>query len=227
MEQLVWACIYFLALHFVVAGTSLRRLAIGMVGPTAYQATFFLLALTGFVWMITGYVAAPAQPLWGQWPALDPLFLIFNFVASIMFVAGLTVRNPGTVWMEKTLHGEDVVRGFLRITRHPMNVGLALFSLAHLLQNGDSRSLILFGAIFILASFGPLGIDARRKAAYGEAWESFAARTSYIPFVAIIAGRNTLKWGELGWWRVALGVALFAALYYIHGDLSGVPLVER
>lgn len=227
MEQLVWACIYFLALHFLVAGTSLRALAIRLIGATAYQATFFLLALIGFVWMITGYVSAPVQPLWGRWPALDPVFLIVNLLASIMFVAGLTVRNPGTVWMEKTLHGEDVVRGFLRITRHPMNVGFALFALAHLLQNGDSRSLFLFGSILILASFGPLGIDARRKASYGDAWESFAARTSYLPFAAIIGGRNSLKWGELGWWRLLLGTALFAALYYIHGDLSGVSLVER
>jgi len=50
------------------------------------------------------------------------------------------------------------------------------------------------------------------------------AETSYLPFGAILSGRNKLVIGELGWWRLGLGVLLFVAFVYVHGQMTGVEV---
>lgn len=224
MDSLVYACVYFLATHFVIAGTPLRAAIVERLGEKVYMATFFLVAGLGLVWMIVAYGTAERVELFRLPAALHYVFVAINLVAAIFIIAGLTVKNPTAIGQDKLLGGSDPARGFLRITRHPMNTGFALFALAHLLENGDSASLVLFGSLFTLAALGPTGIDARRAAAHGEAWRKFTAKSSYIPFAAILAGRNNLELAELGWWRIVLGVLLFVAFFVVHGQISGVPL---
>ncbi len=224
MDSLVYACVYFLALHFVISGTPLRVPIVERLGEKVYMAAFFLAAGLGLVWMIVAYGAAARVELFRLPAALHYIFVAINLVASIFIIAGLTVKNPAAMGQDKVLEDRDPAWGFLRITRHPMNTGFALFALAHLLENGDSASLILFGSLFALATLGPTGIDARRAAAHGEEWEKFAAKSSYIPFAAILAGRNSFELAELGWWRIALGIVLFVAFFIVHGQVSGVPL---
>ena len=84
-----------------------------------------------------------------------------------------------------------------------------MWASSHLLISGDLPSLVLFGAFLFLALVGPLSIDAKRKKKHGERWDRFAAVTSNLPFAAIVSGRNSLRVGELGWWRIALGLVLF------------------
>ncbi|MDO9127487.1 MAG: NnrU family protein, partial [Parvibaculum sp.] len=58
-----------------------------------------------------------------------------------------------------------------------------------------------------------------------ESWTAFAAKTSNLPFAAIFAGRNQLRLGELGWWRILLALIVFGALFYAHLWLFGVSPV--
>ena len=59
-------------------------------------------------------------------------------------------------------------------------------------------------------------VDAKRKQAYGEDWKRFAAVTSSVPFLAVAQGRNTLQVAEIGWWRVAVALVLYAGFLGIH-----------
>jgi uncharacterized membrane protein len=80
----------------------------------------------------------------------------------------------------------------------------------------------------VLAIFGTVSIDAKRRRALGEKWDAFAARTSAIPFAAIVQGRQSLKIGEIGWWRLALAVIVWAALVWVHPYAFGAsPLPGR
>ncbi len=68
-------------------------------------------------------------------------------------------------------------------------------------------------------------IDRKRRLAVGAAaWDDFAAQTSRLPFVAILAGRNRLELGELEVWQFALAVGLFAGVFWLHGVLGPSPM---
>jgi uncharacterized membrane protein len=75
---------------------------------------------------------------------------------------------------------------------------------------------------FVLALFGTASIDAKRRRKMGAAWESFAAKTSNIPFAAVIAGRNTLNFTESLGWRFWVAVVLFLTVLFTHYHLFGV-----
>jgi uncharacterized membrane protein len=126
------------------------------------------------------------------------------------------------VRQEGALDRPDVVKGMLRITRHPFLWGVAIWAAGHLLVNGDRASIVLFGAMLLLALFGTSSIDAKRKRALGATWDGFAAQTSNVPFAAILAGKQKLSLGEIGWWRLALAVAIWAALLFGHPYAFGV-----
>jgi uncharacterized membrane protein len=46
--------------------------------------------------------------------------------------------------------------------------------------------------------------------------------TSRVPFVALAQGRTTMALAELGWWKVAVGLGLYALFLTVHGWLFGV-----
>jgi uncharacterized membrane protein len=57
----------------------------------------------------------------------------------------------------------------------------------------------------------------------GEKWEAFARQTSNVPFAAILAGRQTLKLGEIGWVKIVAAIVVWAVLLLAHPYLFGVP----
>jgi uncharacterized membrane protein len=228
MNGLILGAVVFAAVHLLIAGTPVRAALVGAIGDMPYQGVFSLLSIIGLVVMIYGYGGAQPELLWSVPVALDPLFGAIILIAFIFIVAGLTVKNPtlmgGMMGGDDALSKGDAAIGFLRITRHPMMWGITIWSAVHLIKNGDSRSLILFGTLLVVALVGPTQIDKRRAASMGESWDKFAAVTSNVPFGAIVQGRNSFNFGELGLWRIALGAALFAAMFYFHPQITGVSL---
>ena len=74
----------------------------------------------------------------------------------------------------------------------------------------------------IPGTIGAYSIDTKRMQTMGDQWSRFERQTSVIPFVAIAQGRNRLEVGEIGWWRILLAIAAFAATMHFHVDLFGV-----
>jgi uncharacterized membrane protein len=140
----------------------------------------------------------------------------------LLIVPGLTTPNPTSVRMESRLERPDVVRGMVRVTRHPFLWGVAVWAAGHLLVNGDAAGIVLFAGMLALALFGTVSIDAKRRRALGKSWDAFAAQTSNTPFAAIAAGRQRLDLAEIGWWRILLAVGVWAAFLWGHPYLFGV-----
>jgi uncharacterized membrane protein len=82
----------------------------------------------------------------------------------------------------------------------------------------------MFGTIAFEGLIGPLNLDRKYKVRYGQAWDEFAAQTSYLPMGAIFSGRNKLVLQELNKWGLALGICLFITLLYFHQGWFGVPV---
>jgi uncharacterized membrane protein len=90
------------------------------------------------------------------------------------------------------------IKGLLR---HPMLVGIKAWALAHLLVNGDLGSMILFGAFLAWAVYDRIAVKRRGDA--GAARSGFTAGDA----VSLLAGS-----------------ALYAAMFWLHPRLIGVPI---
>lgn len=226
MASLLVAAAFFVLLHLLVSGTQVRDALTGRIGEGPYMGLFSLASVGGLAWLIFAFGSARADPAnaayWSVTPATRHIQMVLQLLAMIFVVVGLTTPNPTSVRQEGTLQRPDVVKGMLRITRHPFLWGVAIWAAGHLLVNGDRASLVLFASMFALALFGTASIDAKRRRKLGESWDGFAAQTSNIPFAAILAGRQSLKIGEIGWWRIGLAILVWAALLWGHPYAFGV-----
>jgi uncharacterized membrane protein len=185
---------------------------------------FSLTSLAALVWIGFAYAAARRglDPVyWTATPATLWIQLLVTLAAFLLMVPGLMTPNPTSVRQEARLDKGDAAVGMVRITRHPFLWGVALWSAGHLMVNGDLASVILFATLFALSVFGGLSIDAKRRRALGARWDAFAARTSYVPFAAILQGRERLSLGEIGPMRIVVALAAWAILLWAHPYLFG------
>ncbi len=208
----------FLATHYI-ASTPLRAALVRKLGENGYLGLYSALAFATLGWMIWAYARAPGLPLW---PGLRALPLVTMPLALVLIVCGVLSRNPSAVRQQGALTSPEPARGILRVTRHPMMWGFALWGASHVLARGDAAALIFFGGFALLALSGTLLIDARKAATLGEEWRRFAAVTSNIPFAAILSRRNEFRLIEIGWKKIVLGLALYVAFYFLHPLMFGV-----
>lgn len=225
MLALYAAAAFFLGIHLLVAGTSLRDGLVGAIGERAYLGLFSLASLGGIVALAMSYNAASldaGEPLWYLGEGVKHAGGLVIGLAFLFIVPGLLTPNPTSVGQEGVAAREDAASGMLRITRHPFLWGVALWSAFHLAANGDLPSVVFFGTFLALSVLGTFSIDARRQRKMGDGWQSFASRTSNVPFMAILTGRNKLSLGELIGWKQAVALLVFAGVMLSHHWLFGV-----
>jgi uncharacterized membrane protein len=217
--QLALAAAVFLLSHYV-SSTPLRGALVRSLGEVPYLAIYTAASLATLGWMIWAYAKAPFVPIW-----LGDEFKVWAIlimpVSFILIACGGTMRNPSAVRQESALHSMGEPTGILRVTRHPVLWGIALWALVHLVARGDAASIIFFGTFLLLALSGTVLIDVRKKKDVGAVWERFADVTSSVPFAAILAGRNRFRFDEIGWWRVLAGLALYFVFLLLHPWLFG------
>lgn len=222
LGELLLAAALFVGSHFAVSSTGLRGRLIGGLDERPYAGVYSLVALVLLAWVIWAYARAPYLALWSA-PGLAWLPIVAMAPALLLLVGGISQRNPTAVMQAGPEAGPP--RGVFAITRHPLMWAIGLWALSHLAANGDGASVVFFGSLAVLALGGTLAIDARKRRDWGERWPPFAAVTSNLPLAALATGRARLT--GLGWWRVALALALYAALLGLHPVVLGVSALPR
>lgn len=222
MINLVLATAFFLFTHVGIAGTRLRFVIVDRIGDTRYIVFYSLISTIGVVWLFAAYMTAPYVELWGQLYGLRVVALITMLLAFAFIVIGLTSR-PQTLFGAAALEYrlEDVA-GIARVTRHPILIGLLLWSVTHMIVNGDVAALILFGSLTLLTAVGIVSMDAKRQQRLGDDWPPFVEQTSVTPWLAIWRGRNRFVAAEIGWWRTLVVAAAFVLTLVSHGLVIGV-----
>ena len=225
--SLAWltvATLFFVGIHPAISGSPLRGMLVQAIGERAFQAAFALLSIGGLAWMVVALKAAPYVELWSV-PELAWVPVVVMPFAAVFVAAGVTSPNPTSAGQAGVLARDEPAVGIVRVTRHPFLVGVVLWAASHIVANGGIASLIFFGGFLVLGVIGTLNIDAKLRQRAPEAWQRLAAATSIVPFMAILEGRNRFDWGELGWWRMAIGLALYAVLLMFHQGFTGVPII--
>ena len=218
--NLVVATLAFVGTHLLLSHP-LRASLVARVGERAFLGVYSLVALATLGWMIFLWRAIPdPSPLYvaplGWWPFASVIML----VASI-FLVGSLLGNPALPHPGAKPRDIPPPRGVFAITRHPMNVSFMTWALVHASISGSARNLVVASGIFLLALLGSLGQDRKKAKLIGEPWRQWQARTSFVPFAALLQGRVSWRAAFPGWIAIGGGLLLWAAATSYH-----VPLVS-
>jgi len=176
----------WIGVHFVpTLGTGLRTRLVARLGLGPYKGLFSILIVTSLVIIVLGWRSTPPEiiylpPAWGRHAAMALMV-----VALLLFFAARLPNN------------------LKRVLRHPQLTGVALWALAHLLSNGETRSLLLFIGLGAWALLQMLAINSRD----GE-W----VRPAPVP-----ALRN-IVW-------VGVSLVIYGLLLYLHKYITGIALL--
>ena len=224
MLNLIAAAAVFIAMRRVIAGTRLREVIVARIGERLYLAVFSVTTVLVLTWLGFAYAGARSAPanrhLFELGVDLRPAQLALQLAAIVLIVTGLSTANATITTLGGLVRRKQPVQGILRVTRHPFLWGVAIFAIGHMLVRADVASWILFGTLAFVALTGTVSIDAKRKAAFGDAWDAFAARTSNLPFAAIVQGRQPFRPGEIGWLRFSVAAGTFA----LFGDRASISV---
>jgi len=209
-----WAATWIL-IHRLISGGPLRSWLVASIGEWPYRVSFALLSIVCLAGLANAY--ANVKPIGiATAPWLVAVVAIIQLFAALLVIAGLSTRNPTTAAMGEAAGEPDIVRGMVRVTRHPFLWGILLWSASHLLVRHDPAALLFFGSIGVVAAMGMWSIDRKRRLALGAAWLDFSRKTSLVPFFAIAAGRQPFIFSEIGPWRMAAAFTLWFAMLWLH-----------
>jgi uncharacterized membrane protein len=188
MILLIAGLILFLGAHSIrIFADATRTKMIEKIGENKWKGIITLFSIAGFAILIIGYQQARMTPI----PLWEPpvwgshLAILLNLFAAILITAAYVPGNS-----IKARIG------------HPMVASVKIWSLAHLLANGNLVDLILFGTFLIWAV---LDFRVSRK----------RDRTENVVRPAGSMSKNLLT--------VFIGVVIWAALLmFLHAYLVGV-----
>jgi uncharacterized membrane protein len=210
----------FLAAHSLPAMPGAKVRLVATLGSRGYTLAYSALSIALLVWVIAAARRAPYVPLWDPSPWQWHFTIALMPFAFILLILGAAQPNPLSIAFRRS--GEP--GGVIAVTRHPILWSFALWAIAHIPANGDLVLLVLFGAMAAFALLGMRLADRRARRRLGEArWRMLAAKTSTLPFAALVAGRTQLRSSNaaIGW--IALALALYAwFLLDGHARLIGV-----
>ncbi len=186
MILLVLGVLLFAGVHFVPSlAPGLKANWLARLGENGYKGTFSVLLLASFALIITGWRSTQAEFLYLPSPALRHPAMGLLFIAFLLMVVSSRKSRLSL------------------LIRHPQLSGVTLWGIAHLLLNGDNRSLVLFGGMAVWAVVEMIAINRR-----DGVWVKGVAPSWGTELVNLIIA------------VVVVGVAV-----YIHPWLSGMPVI--
>jgi len=180
---LLWACTHL----FVAVAAPARASLIGRIGLQPYKGLFSLTLVAALVLIVLGWQAMPPSSLYTPPFWLRHLTMLLTPIAIILFISA---RAPTDI---------------KQVIRHPQLTGVKLWAFAHLLANGETRSVILFGGLLAWAVAEVILINRR-----DGAWKKPAP----------VGMGKTLA-------SMAVGLVLSAVLIFAHPWFTGVPVMVR
>ncbi len=204
--------------HLIGSAVPVRTWLIRKAGLIGFKAIYSAVSLATFIPLIMVYWRHrhSGVELFEYQPSLIRVSELLMLAALFFLVHALLTANPMSTASEIA---EKEARGayrITRITRHPMNTAFGLFAVAHLIMNPYESDWIFFGGFLVYVLLSAWHQDRRFLKTHPGTFPAFYETTSYVPFLAILQGRQRLGMKEYRWWSIALVAVLFLALRFIH-----------
>lgn len=210
-----------LLLGFAIAHSGLAALrpqGENLVGARLYRVFFALVSIPFATILVVYFIRHryDGLQLWNVQGSPGMIPLVWGLsVVSFFFLYPATFNLLEIAAVQKPqVHLFET--GIIRITRHPQMVGQVIWCIAHTLWLGTTFTLVTSIGLILHHLFAVWHGDRRLASRYGDAFEAAKARTSVIPFAAILQGKQTLMLGEF-LKPAYVGVAVFIGiLWWVH-----------
>lgn len=134
MGLLIAGVVLWSVVHFLPAGaTGLRSSLTGAIGEGPWKGLVALSLILSIALIVMGWRSIAPAPIYAV-PGFGAILTIPLMVLAIILLGAANAKT-----------------NLKRYIRHPMLTGVAVWSAAHLLNNGDDRSVVLFGGIGLWA----------------------------------------------------------------------------
>jgi uncharacterized membrane protein len=163
-----------------------RANLIEKVGEGPYKGLFAVDLVIAIVLMVFGWRSITPEYLY------TPPLGVTPYLVSVLVLISFVLMGAA-----------NVPTNIKRYLRHPMLTGVIVWGVAHLLANGDNRSVILFGGLTVWAAIAIVTISKR-----DGAW----TKPDPVPVLKDIV-------------LVIVGLVLTAVVAYFHEYLSGVRIL--
>ena len=211
--------------HLVLATGRLRARLVDRLGAQGFVYAFSLVAVVTYGLLVHAYAGlrfdgAPGLAL-AAVPLARSILYGVSFAGVTLAIAGVLVF-PASPMAPPGMVKPGAVRpprGLARITRHAFFAGTAMMAAAHALLATRLTGVVFFGGTFLLVTIGAWLQDRKLLRRHGAPYAEYLAATSYVPFAAIVAGRQRLVWGELPVRGFAISAVFAAALRMVHSSI--------
>ncbi len=187
MTWLIIGIVIFFGIHLLPSAPAVRTKLLESLGAWPYKGAFAALALVGLALIIKGMGAAEYIAVWHPPVAARIAPAVFMAPALMLLAA---------------MHFDNHIK---RIARHPMMWGVLLWSLSHLLANGELATMLLFGSFAAYSSFYLWSVGRRDTVADPS-----------LPLKKVSIKRDLLA--------VIIGLIAYSVLVTFHDSLFGVAV---
>lgn len=178
MTVLIIGIVLFLGTHMIrVVAPGLRASMIAKLGEQGWKGAYSVMSVVSLIVLIYGWSIAPVIDLWYPPAGMAHLSVTLMLLAMICLVAG--VIPAGHIAAK---------------TKHPMVLSIKIWALAHLISNGDLRSVLLFASFLAWGVILRIVLKRRQKA--GEVVLRPFVSSRY-DLIAVVVG--TLVWAAFIW----------------------------
>ncbi|NDW52405.1 NnrU family protein [Aliiroseovarius sp. PrR006] len=205
------AILVFFLTHSIPVRPTNKARVVAHLGARGFTLGYSTLSIATLSFVIIAANHTPFVELWPWAPWQNYVTLIA--MAGAVLIASLAIGRPNPLSFGGGNNDQFDPRtaGIIGWVRHPLLAALLLWSLGHLIPNGNLAHVILFG---LLASFSFLGkriIDKRNQRLLGlENWQHLSHTQRDI----------AITWSGL--MRVCIGIAIYLLLLYVHSAIIGV-----
>jgi uncharacterized membrane protein len=177
MNLLITGLVIWVMVHFIPSlMPGLKQSIATKFGDNIYKLLFTASMLVALGLIIFGWLESIPEHVYTLPFATKPLTIGLMFVSIILFGAA---QYPTRI---------------KNLIRHPQLMAVTIWSIAHLISNGDSRSIVLFGTLGIWALLEMVLINRREGA-----WKKIEAP----PMFREVRG-------------LLISVVIFVVIFYIH-----------
>jgi len=144
MTLMALGLVLFIGIHLVPTMPALRAELAARLGEGPYKGLFALVSAAGLVLIVVGWPGTPGRvELFAPIPAARAAAPVVVSIAFVLFAAANMKTH---------------IRARLR---HPMLIGLLLWSGVHLIANGDLAGTVLFGSFAVYSIVAMLSAERR------------------------------------------------------------------